>query len=602
MKEKAIILLHPDDTRRGARLVAGKPFSWLYLGQDVGQREAISRKLGRDSYYSLGSRLQETAIREKQPFLDFIAGLGAHQKNRRHWWASNIAYKSPLTSDLFLHWCYAAVLEQVGSEEEWLVTKPLLVFIENRWLYRYLWRRHRPDRDRFRFLSRKSVLPELAGMVMRGIAVRGLVLARVGWQRWRFRVAPPGSKAAEGIYIHSEVSARSFPGDGQFQERNFGRLTTVLNDARRRISYVTSPFMAARLKRQCLSSDRGGFVFLDRYATTGNLLRSFLTSPAPSCPRVVTGKFPSVRVLLQHEIARDLPVFAKTILHYLCFKDWLKDISPQGATVIYPFENQPWEKMLCLAARERGAGIRLIGFQHAGVASLLLNYFPGKGETDIMPLPQQIITSGEYTRQLFAEGWDDKVELKNGGALRYEYMHQDKPAPAAANRDIKTILVAFTYSPNLTAEMLIALFDAFAGEKEAGIEFVLKFHPDVPLDYLNIKLPAWPERFRVVDKPVSELLKQADLLVYSSSTVGLETYLAGIPVIRYHSEHMLGLDPMDALDGSVIQSCSRDNMKEVVLSVLSGSVTSQLSNGSIKPEYFFAPPDFELWKKVVAGE
>src|SRR4030067_1530979 len=101
------IVLDVEDVKKALPKVAGKQFAWLYLGKDIKQRENISRILGRENRYLMGNLLQEIAHRERQPFLDFIAELGLRQKNKRHWWASNIAYRSPLVSDFFLLWCYA---------------------------------------------------------------------------------------------------------------------------------------------------------------------------------------------------------------------------------------------------------------------------------------------------------------------------------------------------------------------------------------------------------------------------------------------------------------------------------------------------------------
>ena len=115
----SVILLHPQDAEKGWQWLSGESFTWLYLGQEVSRREKIALLLGRENYHSIGSRLQETAYAEKAPFLEFITKLGHHQKNKLYWWASNISYKSPLTSDLFLHWCYAAILEAIVAQGEW---------------------------------------------------------------------------------------------------------------------------------------------------------------------------------------------------------------------------------------------------------------------------------------------------------------------------------------------------------------------------------------------------------------------------------------------------------------------------------------------------
>src|SRR5207244_2298916 len=76
--------------------------------------------------------LTEIALCLKQPFLDWIARLGTMQRSPREWWASALASKSPLQSDLFFLVCYGEVLarwagagapvQMVVVEDPWLWT------------------------------------------------------------------------------------------------------------------------------------------------------------------------------------------------------------------------------------------------------------------------------------------------------------------------------------------------------------------------------------------------------------------------------------------------------------------------------------------------
>ncbi|MFH1003043.1 MAG: hypothetical protein V1780_02740, partial [Chloroflexota bacterium] len=222
---EAVVFSHPEDARKVPGRLAGRPLVWLYLGKDINQRAAISRVLGDDRYHHIGDLLQQVARREKGPFLDFVAGLGEHQPDKARWWASNVAYKSPLTSDLFLHWCYAAVLAEVISGEAWGKTRTLVVFIENRWLYRYLWLSYRQAGSRFSFAGRKSVLPELVRLTAWGIAARGYTALRVWWQKMQLGGPPVAARSGQReVYIYAEVSDQCFQREGEFRERNFGRL------------------------------------------------------------------------------------------------------------------------------------------------------------------------------------------------------------------------------------------------------------------------------------------------------------------------------------------------------------------------------------------
>lgn len=170
------------------------------------------------------------------------------------------------------------------------------------------------------------------------------------------------------------------------------------------------------------------------------------------------------------------------------------------------------------------------------------------------------------------------------------------------HKDFKTVLVAMPYSRDLTQELLIGLFDAFKDSTEERVRFILKFHPVTPSEGLVIQLPA---HFHVTDEPISELLKEADLVIYSSSSVGLEALLGCVPVVRYRSAHIVDLDPLDAFDEGIVKSCSEKDMKRIVLSALKegGNYLAQqsaLGTGSLKK--FFSPVDEDAWRQIVRLE
>lgn len=592
----SITVLRAGDAKKVLPYLTYRPFTWLYLGQDIRQRESTSQLLGRGHRYFLGDLLQEVAYREKQPFLDFIAELGSHQKNKLRWWASNIAYKSPLTSNFFLLWCYATVFSKICSEERWGSDKLLLVLVEDCWLYRHLWSLHKEETSKFSFPSRKSIVPELLKSIARGIAVRVYLLFSMGPQLLPTRGNPSKGSKSE-IYIHSWVRDRFFTEDGKLENPYLGRLPQLIINAGHSITYVPELLLTSALKKKCLSQKEFKLIFLDQYTTPWSLIRSVLSFLSiPSLP------FSPTKTLLLREVAYEFAhcAFPTNILLYTAFKAFLKEVGQERITIIYLFENQPWEKMLCLATKEANRNIKLVGYQHSSIPLLLLNYFLGSGESSTIPLPHVIITDGEYTLKLLKEEGYRGVELVNGGALRYEYLHQRSSLPTQ-KRLLKTILVTLPYSRSLTEEMLLAVFSNFKDPVDRQTKLAIKFHPEVPLTSLKIKLPTWPVHFQKVDKPLSEFSKEVDLVIYSSSTIGLEGLLGGIPVVQYRSEHSIELEPLGTTEEK-IRSCSESSMRQVVLSALDGSDNYPNQGGAPSLNNFFSPVDEDVWKGVIGSK
>ena len=601
-----IIILHARDIKKASPIVASRPFGWLYLGQDIKQRETISQALGKENRYIIGDLLQKVAYQQKQPFLDFIAELGGHQKNRRHWWASNIAYRSPLASDFFLLWCYAAVFENICLKKRDEGEGLLFVFVGDRWLYRHLWERYKGNGSSFSFLSRKSVIPELSKLIARGIAARGYFLLRLGWQIWQAKGTISKNKGADfqsngkEIYIYSWIRDRFFQENGEFEDAYLGRLPQLMSSNGLSVVYIAPLFVPPALKGKCLNHSGYKFIFLDHYVSLWSLVQSSFSVLSISFPSKLNSTFSPLRTLLLREMAYEFSSFPGNIVEYFAFKECLKKREGRRMVIVYPFENQPWEKMLCLAAKEVGKNIKLVGYQHSHLPSLLLSYFIGAGESENMPLPDVIVANGEHTLELLKNAGYGKVELINGGALRYEHLYETGDS-TKREKEIRAVLVALPYSRSLSEEMLMVIFGAFRDLAEEKLMFIIKFHPEVPLERLEIQLPPWPGHFQRTEKPMAEILKEVDLVIYSSSTIGLEALLGGVPVIRYCPEHIIDLDASDAFGEGVVKSCSEDDIKQAVLSALNGG-NSHLAEDSIPTDILsklFSPVDEDVWRQIV---
>jgi len=597
--QDGVLVFHPDDAGKARQVTAGRSYQWLYLGQDTAQRESIQEIMGGENRRLLGDLLLETAEKQKQPFLDFIAGLGREQKNQRYWWASDIAYRNPLTSDLFQLWCYAALFDKLCSEarnDESL----LVIFIQNRWLYRHLQDSDKGGNSGVSFYSRKRLWPEGIKLSARFIAYRLFFLQRalrqyVNAKRFTGRNERPVVPAGKGdgrVYIYSWIQDRFFTASGEFQDSYFGRLPAILTGNGLKINYITPLFLQQNLKRKCAAYGEFEFTFTDDYIRLRDILKSFFAFFSIS----VGGETARMKILLRRQALQEL-FFHNHLAYYHAYKRWLKDIGGENITIIYPFENQPSEKMLCLAARESGKNIRLIAYQHSTVPSFLLNYFAGEGESDTMPLPDCIVADSNGTLETLEKAGLGTTKLVNGGALRYEYLHQTAGSrPRKKANGSKAILIALPYMVGLTEEMLLATFKAFA--EISNIEVLIKYHPAINPQRLKIKLPPWPGHFKETKRPITDMLKDIDLVICWSSTMVLEMFLTGMPVVRYRSENNVGFDSREEMNETGVKSCHENDMRDVAIQVM-----NETGYPAAAPDAdvsrFFSPVNEEVWREVV---
>ncbi len=604
--EEKVIALHAQDISKVSKIVADSQFDWLYLGQSIIQQENISQVLGKQNRYFIGNLLQEVARQEKQSFLNFIAQLGFQQKNQLHWWASNIAFKSPYASNLFLLWCYAAVFDKVYSENEG-GGRLFLVLVEDRWLYRYLWENYSENSNIVHFPSRTHTIPEMAKLAIKGLAARAHFLLKATYHSWQAKSITRNSNIEKSngqenqIYIFSWIEDRFFKTNG-FEDVYFGNLAEIARHWGVEIDYITPPFLSFGMKKQCSEYEHYKFVLLDRYISFSNIVISAFRSFKISLPENMNDNLFSRRTLLQRESAYEFSSFPHKILYYQAFKGLLNRIQRDNIIIIYPFENQHWDKMLCTAAKESDKSVQLIAYQHSTIPSLLLCYFLGDGEHDTMPLPNLIVTNSEYTTDVLKNAGYGEIPIVNGGAIRYKYLDRIESRTSRKNETAKTVLVALPGLRPLAEELIVTLLNAFDKLEGNGIRFIFKFHPDTPRKKLKIKARKWPDHFKETNTPIAEVMKEVDLVIYSSSTVGLEALIKGISVIKYCSEHILDLDPLGDLAQSAVRGCSENELEQAVLSAIGNDpnyMTQDHNLGVDISNKLFSPVNEEVWKQIL---
>jgi hypothetical protein len=210
--------------------------------------------------------------------------------------------------------------------------------------------------------------------------------------------------------------------------------------------------------------------------------------------------------------------------------------------VIYPYENRAFEKMLLTGVRAGHPGTRLVGYNHASITASHLNFMLGVGEAKTMPLPDVLLTLGSVvTEWLECDGQYPPGLLKTACALR-QAATQRRP-PRTGRRPMRDVLVCLATSLREYARTLRLLEAAWQGG--APYRLRIRPHPTLRLaDGIGAAGLADTAFFEIDEAPLDESLARADVVLYASSTVGLEAVAMGIPAIYLDLRDMLDTDPM----------------------------------------------------------
>lgn len=220
-----------------------------------------------------------------------------------------------------------------------------------------------------------------------------------------------------------------------------------------------------------------------------------------------------------------------------------KSLSKQirATACVVPYENRSWEKMIFQGFRTQSDPIRVVGYHHAAVSPAHTNMLLGANESQVIPLPDAVVMTGEVTKEILEESGNyPKNTIKAGCALRRGRKTQE-PQPTKSRSPITNVLVAMASSDNEYLATLKFLDAAFPGE--SGYQIGIRPHPEFSLDKALARLPNLGLNFQRMDGTLENNFLWADIVVYVSSTVGLDSIATGIPSVSIDMGYFTNYDP-----------------------------------------------------------
>lgn len=535
------------------------PLPWLYLGKQVKSRQRVEQRLGPEHRWDMGDRLHEAAAALRQPYLDFVAEVGRLQPDQVTWWSTTLSWRCWAIADLYLLSCYLRLSQQLIREAE-RGRGPRLLIIEDPWLLRQLYE-NCGGASHVYFHRRGWLAREKIWLGIRGALGRARWLFAHGRRAWRLRAVWPRhtryAAAAPTVAMYSYPQDRCLVGHDGWRDPFLPQLDQFLQGLGYEVMRFSPPHAGGH--EQALAARHGYVEPLILYATPGRVWRALSAFWTPRWPRRFVLGGLSVRRLVQREWWQEIGRASLCIyrLYYECFRALLRE--GHWRYIVYPYENQPWEKLTALCAAERG--VVTVGVQHSTMSRYYLPYFLGRGEADWMPLPDIIGAAGPYPLQLLREGGHPGNRLRLCGSIRYAHLRDRSPLGRAPLTDILVVLPDDSFAGK---HLLAALGRSFpSGGADEGLRFHLRFHPattDVSME--DVPFPA-----REAAPDFEGALQQCGLVLTTGSTVAVEAALVGRAVVRYHPPLLIDMDPAEVY-GDAIPVCSDSTLRQVLLDLI----------------------------------
>ncbi len=278
------------------------------------------------------------------------------------------------------------------------------------------------------------------------------------------------------------------------------------------------------------------------YLTFADLIRSIFTKFSVTIndnDLVNTKDLKILNILANNEMVKEnrLKTYLDYLLLFYSYRN-LSSIVKGNVSIIYPFENQPWEKMLNLAFVK----LNRIAYQHSTIPFNWLDYRVSRYEEEI-PVPRVILTSGKKWSVFLRDYYKESI-IEEAGAIRFSYLfNMVKRQEKITNHQAKCIVVALPMSPSISISLQRQLLKCL--DKIGLTDYIIKIktHPYLPKSAYLKDAFSQHKNCRSDKASINELFKDCALMITSGSTVAFESILSGVKTLYFIPEEVsLGLE------------------------------------------------------------
>ncbi len=568
----------------GEQYVNIEKWEWVFLGTDTCTREKIIERLGTVNRFCYARELQEISINYRDTYLDWLAHISMKQ-DQTIWWSTNIAYKSPYTSDLFLNHCY------LGLVKKWIDTgvKNRIVLVENPWVLKSCLLSFRGTsadvivnkayflkvKARRYLMSFARLFFQLYNSLKLWIGSRAYLLLQNDCLMGK------ASRYDVDILSITWVEDRSFDCEGKYSDPYIGILHKYYQMKGLKVLTTTLPIFPYRLLKKVYACRQ--VVPLVVFMKFTDIMRACLHSLLFKCNKENVEYDGLVTAPLFHyEMIYEKGQVFCAVLHYLTCLRIFKSNAISFRILLYPFENQPWDKMMVLAQKHAKAKFKSIGCHNIGVPYFYLNFFLGHRENVLCPQPDIIASNGSYWAKVLRDA-GFSCDIRNGGSLRFgsgigKITGNTKPLQSYH------VLVLFSASLNYSLDLMFYMLRTSRSENM----YYIKPHPDTPAEIIQKYTGLLPKNFRFVSGAMDEWMDKVGYAIHVGTNAAIECMMNGIKVFKYLPER-IDLDPLLGL------GFEQDTVSDKDILDYSNNNISKIPNDKLIAEPF----NKEMWDGIL---
>jgi hypothetical protein len=549
--------------------------NWIYIG-DFRNFNQAKNLLDENRRVFIGADIDRLVDRLRNNFIDYIGLISQEQPDKVAWYSTRIASKSISQMPMFHQYVYQKILELY-------IEKNLLIVTDDHELLQNI-KKIKPNNVKvlgnyhfYKYMIREKT----AGYVR-------IIVCFLSWCVGR--LLKNKQLNDYDVFIHSWIDERVFNDFSDFNDSYFGDLDNFLNKQGYKVGrlapYSVNLKYLLQLKRRF-----NNIIYPAAYFKLFDVIKSFFVKidviSKLDCPNIKDKEI--LDVLAKNEALKENRTkgYVLNLLLYSAYKK-ISYLIKRNCVIIYPFENQPWEKMLNFAF----ADYKRIAYQHSTIPYNWLDYRLSKYEKG-NPVPTVILTTGKKW-MLFLKDYYPSIVLDIAGAIRFRHITDnfDRNIPTV-KKECKCVVIALPIIPNIAILLQKKVLDALAENKLlAGYYIKIKPHPHLLKSAKLEKEFLKYKNCSFVNSNINDLLKCCDLMITSGSSVAFESIMNNVKTLYLIPEQV-----------SMGHECFM--RKHLFISYANNfpfKLKEALGSSSypvVKIEDYFSAPDYNIFMKYI---
>lgn len=527
-----------------------KSFNYVFIGRSSELSYRIDKLLASCCpRIEIAEQMGEIQYKYVEQYYDFIDNYEEKSGNE-WWWASRLSWKNPWISLFFLRVCQLELMRQLTYDVP--EHNSLVIFIEDRSILKAFLDSTRTERQFELIVQKANRLNDRLKLLYKGYTRRIGALPKYLIDRKKLKkkfskLSPEAqfNSCKSLIVVPTFIDERSFR-NGRYSDPFLGKiLESVKLNKSQELVIVPIVFRAnfpeQELFRIWLEKRSFHVFFLPQVVSLFNLIHLCIKGIFAGTRPTSKSKF------LNHEV--------EPIIRQERREEWsefngqdqfLRELAKRIGSlnveklILYPFENQAWERILVYEMNKYGTSY-MIGNQNAPCPVLSTRFFFSKEKVNKLPLPDTIIANGELSFQLLYARYSKRTTVLKGGTSRPIQVENKQ---SNRTNTIKRIMVGCSLGELESRQLISFVCRAMNDIKNA--EAYIVPHPLAKSDYAALlNFFDKPENVYLSTIGFNSELEIADYVLFDSSTVGLQAMKYNIVPIFVGHEMSIHVNPND---------------------------------------------------------